>query len=45
MKKVILTLGLLYIGYAYGGQIMDAGAELVEGAGPAWERLQEFLEK
>jgi|TARA_R110002020_G_scaffold21377_1_gene72641 hypothetical protein len=45
MKNVVLIIGLLYIGYAYGGQMISAGAEIIDGATPVWEQLQEFLNK
>ena len=45
MKNVILIVGLLYVGYAYGGQMISVGAEIVDSASPAWGQLQEFLNK
>ena len=45
MKKIIVIIGLLYVGYTYGDQISSIGSEMVDRAKPTWEQLQEFLEK
>ena len=45
MKKILIVMALLYIGYAYGDQMMSSGAEIAQAAKPAWTQLQEFLNK
>ena len=45
MKKILIVMALLYIGYAYGDQIVNSGSEIAQAAKPAWAQLQEFLDK